>query len=209
MKTPKGSEGQQILTVSNKALDQLKGNSLATNLHNTLNAEISAHQSTVAKNRLSCTEVLQLTACELAKRIARSVHITLKNDPIAPIPGTTYTLITTDQLVRSVLKTAADETEHFVMHRIQGTQTKPDHISHFAKNLAKQMSAEAAYNIIAQTAHGITRDSDYNYHVAKIFPSDLQERTTFVQSWTKFVIKWLLINGTPYVYQKLHPQPST
>lgn len=150
---------------------------------------------------------IKLTACQLAKKLVRSVHVTLPNDPIAPVPGTTYTLITTDQLFRSVLKASADEVEHFVKDKVEEKNTT-NIPKHFATNLAKQISAEAAYNIIAQTAHGITRDSDYNYHVALIFPSDLQERKTFLQSWTKCIIKWLLISGTPYIYQKVAPQPS-
>lgn len=148
-----------------------------------------------------------LTACQLAKKLVRGIHVTLTSDPIAPIAGTTYTLITTDQLVRSILKATADEIEHVVKEKIDRNDTT-NLPKHFATNLAKQMSAEAAYNIIAQTAHGVTRDSDYNYHVELLFPSDLQQRKTFLQSWTKCIIKWLLISGTPYVYQKWHPQPS-
>jgi hypothetical protein len=163
----------------------------------------------ILQNKLNHSEIVQLTACEILKRIVRSVHIVPKKDPIAPLPGTNITIITTDQLVSTVLKAGADGVERLVINNIQHN-ANGQHAQHFVQQCTHYAKIEIIYNLIAQTAHLITKNNDnLNPWVAILFPMHLDQPKTAEQSFTEDIIKWLLINGTPYVYQKLHSQVST
>lgn len=167
------------------------------------NEKLSA---TIAQNRLTPSEAAQLTTCELLEKLIRGINIHVTEDPIAKLPGIKTTIITTEQLFHCSLEAISGEAKRFVIYRIQNKE----YTSNFTQNFTQHVGIEVIYNLIAQSVHHVTTDKDGNPNptVEIIFPTDLQQLKTPIQSLTKDGIEWLLINGTPYLWQKISEQSN-